>query len=305
VRELAVELRAAAHKARGLPGRPAESDAMFFSPETARLRLPADMSPELREQAGRYNSEKARIKRELRETIGASDGKSAGERARIFDELAERQWPQLRELDELADGIRRLLRPGFEVATPPAPPWMPAGLIQEIRSYNEDRDTFFGELKNYTDAAVAMVEPRAPKGSADERTQQQREHASRQAETRRWAVAEFRQQHMARFRALEQRYKEIRDTLAVVAEKQIDRKTGRPLDPDTLLRQYSAAMAEFDTFGREVAIYTHYRRAMLQPGLSPEQRRLLFGYAVAGLAQPLPSGEIMPRLGASAPYPSW
>ena len=91
----------------------------------------------------------------------------------------------------------------------------------------------------------------------------------------------------------------------MVAEKQVDRKTGRPLNAETLLRQRAASMEEFDTFGRAAVIYTNYRIAMLQPGLSPEQRRLLFGYALVGLAQPLPHGELMPRRNATRPYPSW
>ena len=41
---------------------------------------------------------------------------------------------------------------------------------------------------------------------------------------------------------------------------------------------------------------------MLQPGLSPEQRRLLFGYALGGLAQPLPFGEFMPLSSAKRPF---
>ena len=101
-------------------------------------------------------------------------------------------------------------------------------------------------------------------------------------------------------------YDELRgEGLTVVAEKQTDRKTGRPLDAETLLRQYAVSMEEFNTYGRESAIYTNYRVAMLQPGLSPEQRRLFLGYALVGLAQPLPSGELLPRREARRPYPSW
>jgi hypothetical protein len=40
---------------------------------------------------------------------------------------------------------------------------------------------------------------------------------------------------------------------------------------------------------------------MLMPGLSPEQRRLLFGFARVGLAQPLPAGEPLPT--GSQPVP--
>jgi hypothetical protein len=53
-------------------------------------------------------------------------------------------------------------------------------------------------------------------------------------------------------------------------------------------------MERFDTFGRDEVIYRGYRMAMLMPGLSPEQRRLLFGAALVGLAQPLPHGEYLP-----------
>jgi hypothetical protein len=135
--------------------------------------------------------------------------------------------------------------------------------------------------------------------------QRQREFTVRQAAARREATIFFQNEHKARFAELERRYKAIREALSVVAEKQTDRATGRPLDADTLLRQYGAAMEEFDVFGRQAAIYTNYRLAMLQPGLSPAQRRLLFGYALAGLAQPLPYGELMPRKAATQPYPAF
>jgi hypothetical protein len=42
LREMAMELQLVARKARGLPGPRSDSDAMFFSPETTRFRMPAD-----------------------------------------------------------------------------------------------------------------------------------------------------------------------------------------------------------------------------------------------------------------------
>jgi hypothetical protein len=139
----------------------------------------------------------------------------------------------------------------------------------------------------------------------DERVQRHREYLERCAAARKEAAAEFQRQQAERFAELVQRHKAIREALALVAEKQIDRKTGRALDADTLLRQYAVSMEEFDTFGRTAVIYTNYRTAMLQPGLSPEQRRLLFGYALIGIAHPLPHGDLMPRRNARRPYPSW
>ena len=172
--------------------------------------------------------------------------------------------------------------------------------MASIKSYNEDRDAYFSELKEAIDDAVAAL-PFVDDSDSDNGKSQWR---LRRDEARKQAVLKFQNEQGGRYDNLELRYKSLRSSLTTVAEKQTDRKTGRPLNADTLLRQYSASMEEFETFGREAEIYTHYRVAMLQPGLSAEQRRLLFGYALAGLAQPLPFGEIMPRSGDPAPRPT-
>lgn len=304
LREVATELQVTARKARGLPGARLESDAMFFSPETTRLRLPADLLPEVRDKIAAYNGEKAALKRELRELVVAQEGAKASERVKAFEALADRQWTRLGDLERLAEEIRTHLAPRLEAAPPPPPPWIPAGLMEAIRSYNEDRDAYFGEMRHRMDLAAANVERPDSNVSSDERIQRQREWAAAQDEARKMAARQFQEQHIDRFRLLEQRYKMIRQTLSVVAEKQVDRKTGRALDADTLLRQYGASMEAFNTFGREAAIYQNYRIAMLEPGLSPEQRRLLLSYAIVGLAQPLPYGEFIPPKSAKQPFPS-
>jgi hypothetical protein len=178
-------------------------------------------------------------------------------------------------------------------------------MLESIRAYNEDRDSYFGEMRQRIESAEALVPRPDFNVPSDERVQRQREFADKRAEARQRATTAFQTEQAPRFAALYERYNVIRQTLAIVAEKQTDRKTGRPLDADTLLRQHAASMEEFDTFGRAEVIYANYRIAMLQPGLSPEQRRLLFGYALIGLAQPLPNGELMPRKNATVPYPSW
>lgn len=304
LRELAMELQPLAMKARGLPTQRTESDAMFFSPETARFRLPPDLSADLREKIARYNSQKAVLKRQLRDAITENDGASPAKRAQTFESLAESQWPHLGILEQLAEEIRGELATRPE-GPPPAAPWIPGGLMEAIRSYNEDRDTYFGELRNRVEAAVSVLPKPDLNVSSDERVRLQREFMTRQAEVRREAALEFQTQNQPRYVELERRYRGIREALTIVAEKQTDRATGHALNADTLLRQYGAAMAEFDVFGRQQAIYSNYRTAMLQPGLSPEQRRLLFGYALVGLAQPLPYGELIPRRVAAQPYPAF
>ena len=305
LREIAAELQSTVRKARGLPVDRADSDAMFFSPETSRLRLPANLPPPLREKLAAYNGQKAALKRELRATVVEQDRSTAAERDRAFEQLADRQWPHLGILEEMAEEIRGLLASHFEVSAPAAPPWLPAGLLDAIHAYHEDRASFLGELKHRVQAAEAAIARPDLNAGLDERVQRQREYMDRVAVAREAAAREFQEQHAARFAALESRHDQIRVSLGVVAEKQVDPATGRPLDADTLLRRYSASMEEFDLYGRETVIYANYRTAMLQPGLSPEQRRLLFGYALMGLAQPLPHGELMPRRNATRPYPSW
>jgi hypothetical protein len=221
-----MELQWVARKARGIPSTRTESDAMFFSPETTRFRLPEGASPELREKLGVYNGQKAALKRELRELVVAQEGAKASDRAKAFEALADSQWPQLATLEHLADEIRKLLSPRLELAPPPPPPWIPAGMMEAIRSYNEDRDSYFGELRNRMDLAAARVPRPDLSGPMDERVQRQREHAAEQMQARKVATLEFQQEHSDRFEGLEQRYKMIRQSLAVVAEKQTDRKTG-------------------------------------------------------------------------------
>src|SRR5688572_4745133 len=237
LRELATELQAVVRKSRGLPAARSESDAIFFSPETARFRIPPGVSASLREKIGLYNGHKASLKRELREAIIAQDSATSAARARALETLADQQWPHFKILEELAEDIRHQLASRFELSAPPAPPWIPAGILETIRLYNEDRDTYFGEMRHRMETAAAQVPRPDPNAKGDERVQQQRDYGDRRAEARQQATREFQQQHLERFAELEQRYKGIRQALTVVAEKQTDRKTGRALDADALLRE--------------------------------------------------------------------
>ena len=307
LREIAMELRPVARKARGLPVARGDSDAMFFSPETSRFRLPPNLPAALREKIGAYNGRKIQLKQELREAVFQHDQSSASKRTAAFTALAESQWPALVSLEQLAEEIREGLAELFEPAQPPPPPWLPSGLMETIRSYNADREIFFAEMKIAADRAAKNVPPpdTATDSEADARLQRRAEYAERRAAAHRQAMQDFHKENEARYNTLLERYKTIREMLAIVADKQKDPKTGRPLDADTLLKQHVAAMREFETFGRETTIYTNYRLAMMQPGLSPEQRRLLFSDTLVAMAQPLPYGEVMPRKTSKTPHPTW
>ena len=244
---------------------------------------------------GRFNREKTALKQELLDTVLANDDRPADERTKVFSSLSDSQWPRLMELEKLAEEIRLALAE-TPAATLAAPPHIPPGLMKRIQEYNHDRWKFIQEFEQVMRVASSMVPaPRIDfKMPEDARVQLARKLAEDRAALRARVAQTFQEDTRERFEAMRVRFEAIQADLALVAAGQFDAETGRPLTAETLLRNYSSAMDRFDTFGREEVIYRGYRTAMLMPGLSPEQRRLLFGAALVGLAQPLPYGEYLP-----------
>jgi hypothetical protein len=294
--EIAAELQQRARASRPIPTpRRGDPAAMFFSPAMARVRLPRSAPPELVTLISRFNAERTALKQQLYNAVLLHDRTPAHERTEKFSALADEQWPRLVELEKLAEQIRLAM-----AAMPPAriaaPPHIPKSLLDRIEIYNRDRRKFIEEFEHAKYVASQMVPvPRvSPQMSEDERVQLARKLAADRAALRAKVAQLFQEETRDRFEAMLGRYKIIQADLALVAAGQFDPETGRPLTSETLLRGYTAAMERFDVFGREEVIYRGYRMAMLMPGLSPEQRRLLFGAALVGLAQPLPHGEYLP-----------
>jgi hypothetical protein len=247
---------------------------IFFSPEAARFRLPATLPAELRAKFGQFVHDKDALKRELRETLVAQDGASDSKRRAVFQKLTEQQWPRVVALDELAESIRADL--ATLPAPPPLPPQFPADLVARINANRDALAALWRErlaVKPTFPAATPVPSP--PNDS----------HETSPAETRASRRAEFlpdetdpdlRRQTAARSAAL------IAERSALLAEFR------------AAYERIATSNAAFAQFSREEVIFRDYRAAMLTPGLSPEQRRLLFTYALAGLAQALPMGESPP-----------
>lgn len=301
--ELAFELQIRARASRPVPPpKIDDASAMFFSPATARLRLPAKLPPELVTLIGRFNRDKAALKNELRDAVFAGDKRPPEERLQAFATLAESQWPRFAPLEALAEEIRVALA-ALPVPRLAAPPHVPPALLARINQYMSDRQEFIQDFNQALKAATEMVPPPPPDGklSADERVQLARQRNEERAALREQVAQQFQLHSRERFDRMRAEFEQIQISLKLVAAAQFDAETGKPLNPDTLLRVYSIAMDKFDAFGREEVIYRGYRTAMLMPGLSPEQRRLLFGAALVGLAQPLPLGELFPTSLLSEP----
>ncbi len=294
--EVAAELRNRALAARAIPGpRQGDAHAMFFSPAMSRLRLPAKMSAELTAKIARFNRIKTELKQELVNAVLHSDRVFASERTPVFERLADAQWPRLTELEKLADEIREELGrvPPVKLS---APPYIPPMLLRRIDEYLIGRSTYIAEFNQTMRAASELIPRPRLDGSLppEERNRRIRAYETARAAARERVAARFHEETKERFEDLRRSYDRIAAELKVVAEGQFDPETGRPLDAEGLLRTYTVVMERFATFGREEVIYRGYRTAMLMPGLSLEQRRLLFGAAVMGLAQPLPFGESLP-----------
>ena len=272
------------------PGGASDPLAMFFSPETSRLRLPPNLPSELAATIGIYNHDKDEAKAELRDVVVSQDRPDHSTRTRAFTALAERQAPRLAALDARAEDIRR----GLAALPKPPPPAYPSGLppefLAQLDAYRRDKAALDREhFKRVTQARqLARVGNWGP--PTVERIRQQ-DAATTEALNQ--AAKDFRQENAERYADLEQRSVKLRASLDAITADRIDPTTGRPMESVSLLRMITATNQEFDKLGREEAIYHDYRIAMLLPGLSPKQRRLLFGAALVGLAQPLPPAEII------------
>lgn len=294
LRECAMEAGRAARVSRGRRGL-ADDDptAMFFAPETARVRLPSPLPPDVFARLGWFNSEKAGLKEELLQALAACEGLPAEKRTVRFRALATAQRPRLAALEQEAEELRRAIEPLGDAPPPWVPP-IPPELRTRIEGYNRDRQALLAAYMGVQREA-AEAEARALRGAAagGGRGASVDLSSGPRAQAAREAARLFEEQNAELIAQLMRRYERIRSDLGDVARDVKDRRTQRSMTIESLLEAYRVAMQRFDTIGREEAMYEHYKHAMLQPGLSPGQRRLLFRAAHAALAQELPRGELM------------
>jgi len=249
------------------------------------------MPPDVSSHLARFNTGKTALKNELLQALIAFDQVPAEQRADRFENLAVEHARRLAALEEEAETIRQLLDAMPETPAPWVPPLSP-GLRERIARYNHDRAALLSDYSAAQLRAAARSRSRGQNEAPTERRSTEVREAARQ----------FEADHADAIEALRDRYDRIRRDLVAAADGLADPRNGQPLTVDALLDAYRMAMQRFDTIGREEAMYERYKIAMLQPGLSPPQRRLLFRAAHANLAQPLPRGEVM-RATSSRPAP--
>lgn len=270
VRELAIEMSEAIASKGQYDA--AASPYFFFSPDTARVARPRSGPPELLARIERFTAEKRRLKDELRELIYETDGMLLEyTRTRRLEELAAAQSASLEALEREAEAIRIGLAQlnGYPRYRRPRP--LDAGVEERLEAYAEENRSIERARAAYIERRVASPTPTATPAAPSR-------EALYAAVSRHRAAFDLDQSErlMAHDRAAEALYD---DLLAVLTPEEAATLNGAP----------DIAIREFLERRNERTAYAFYDLAALEPGLSPEQRRLLFALGISGLRQvPLP-----------------
>jgi hypothetical protein len=249
----------------------------FFSPDTARLQLPDDLPAALAARIAAYRQEKDALKQELRSALAQLDEVDSDfVRTMGLAALAEQQAPRFGDLENLAETIRS------ELATlPPRPameerPELPAPLAARLAAYQNSRNEVQASARRDLQVLRAQLADTGAEIVASgepprlELRVRGTPTAAAQLPSIRSGIESFNRQYADRFGALASELGSLR---RAVAENSTPRGNSAAKSVDDLTRDFiSAALRQSGATS-----YRDCRVAVLWPGLSPEQRRLLFG----------------------------
>lgn len=304
LREIALELQSAGDSPEAAT---ANQPYLFFPPEPARVQLPDAIPDEVAAKLAAYETRKSALKKELYDAVFANDGRSfAFLRGNPLKTLAGKQAAALVELEAMAEEIRRGLAVMPEAAPiverTPLPPLLQNRMTVLLRDVGtaqretverveaiiaEGRDlpmqvTYRFEAEGLKYLVIPSRVSRGPSALTPE--VQARIIALREKIA---AVAVDYSRRLTDFLA-------ERDTLRTEAAKILGLT-----QPERIDSALSTAMRV--ALARETeSAYREYRVALFEPGLSPEQRRLLFDRVMERLELPLPRGELQPIYRASS-----
>ena len=297
LREVAMEVQVEAFKPKSAPASSEENSLTYFFPETARVRLPDELSAELTAKVEAYAKEKTEIKTELRDAIYQQDIATSAQRVRALQQLAKSQAPRIAALEILAEDIRQGLSLQPKQPGPPSLPPLPPDLAARITSYLGEKATLRRLLQDKLKELGKGLAPdnfRFPQIQADIGSDLHINginpplDVDDRKKLMRVVLAAFSQATAGRFTALGKEKEAIRGELTSFIAANPESAAGK--SAETLLTEFADATQKREAWQQ----YGEYQVAVFQPGLSPEQRRLLFDAAIDKLALPLPGGEYMP-----------
>lgn len=294
LRAAAIELEAEANPVAGSERNSAEGWLLDFSPEPARIRILANLPAPLAKKISDYVSKKKELQGELRDALRGNRPSGGTARLEVLRKLAVTQASRIPALESIAEEIRGDLAALPNSPGPPAPPELPPELISRISVYRIHKVELLKTL--YAMLAGSAATPSPAQNSTDEESGKSAERAHSwmrdgatstvvRPEYLKVPTDEFKRRQNELIGGLNRELAGIRESLAEYvrsANQPADRKS-----VNDLLKDFEDARQKQEIWDK----YRDYQTAVLLPGLSPEQRRLLFSAAVEQLALPLPAGE--------------
>jgi len=189
-----------------------------------------------------------------------------GDEPAAWADLAALQAPAFAALETQAEEIRLALQDVHGIDGLPSAPALPAELAARLATYRDHKKALLRELNASLAGIVrTSVAPTSNGVSVP--------------------VSAFSKEQQAALAALSREKDSLRDALA--ERRRASGATQDRKSVDNLLEDFERARQAQELRER----YADYRTALLEPGLSPAQRRLLLASALQSLDFPLPSGE--------------
>ncbi|HVZ63948.1 MAG TPA: hypothetical protein VG936_05110 [Lacunisphaera sp.] len=259
-------------------GPPAAGDIVLFLPATSRVHLPAGMSPELAEKVRVFGREKANLADELRQTVLRDDYILSSTRTHRLEALAAAQAPRFAALEARAEEIRReLANLGFRGH--PDELDLPMELTQRVGSFYARkmhvRRELLTELRTLRreHPGVGFEFNLTDRGDGLQIVQTGKDAQAAAA------VAKFNASQAPLYAGFIQESESLRREI----EQYLRHNPGRS---NRSVDQLAADFVRAYAARRTAEQYRDYGRAVLEPGLSFAQRRLLFTAALWPAKQP-------------------
>ncbi len=294
LRELAIEMDHPLTEPTADLSLDAPKSYFFFSPETARVRLPDELSPEITAKIDAYQTAKTQLKSALRSAIYKNDRAFFSfNRTKAFRALAAEQASALAQIEIQAEEIRTLLSP-YPRASRPAVPIISESLNIRIAAFLREKQSLQRTLvEKFAAIKAAFPENRVEYirlGDSYGIEIVSNRRSSRSEESKvtalRSELTPFNAEQSRRVAALNREKDIIQKSLLDVAKTKL-KANATAADVNGLIEHFAKKFAEQEGWQR----YRDYDTAVYEPGLSPEQRRLLFADALVQLDLPLPRGS--------------
>ncbi|MEO6567568.1 MAG: hypothetical protein ABIO94_02295, partial [Opitutaceae bacterium] len=275
---------------------------VFFSPAMARVEFPADLPAAIAARITAYQEKKAALKKELYDGVFA-DEKASFLRGNVLKSRVSGQGPYLAEMENAAEEIRRdlaaaphLMNLRMESPLSPRLTARVAAMAESLTTLRVETqaeiDAIYRATKNdqgpiilnyaFTAAGLTYDVSFNPPRKGRTETAELSRNTQRKMEAATLAMAALANRYGSRFAEIQKESASLRGA--------IGESLSQPGDPGAEAAFGQALFAS--TAG--LAGYADYRIAVLEPGLSPEQRRLFFGHALRELQLPLPPGVLQP-----------